>query len=586
MTNSDKLNALRAEIDSLDDQILALIERRVAASAAISAAKGNGEDGRLKLRPRRQAEVIARLQGRASHTPADAVAAIWRELMGYTLQAQARTEIVLAAPEASDLLEAQVRAHFGSGFPVRRVGDRAEALRCARDEEAIAILGNPLAAGEADGLLVFDIVRGADGAPAGYAIGRIAPGDTVETADGERPEWSPGSWRARPAAQMPAYPSTAALARVEQKLSAARPLVPFSEVRELRARLARVAAGEAFLVQGGDCAESFAEFSPEKVRRDEQLLLGLGHVIGAETPVVHVARAAGQFAKPRSAGTETEDGVTLPSYRGDAVNARGFDPESRTPDAERLIAVYGQSRATLALLNAYRAAEPGRERLYVSHEALLLPYEQALTRRDASGLHWAGSGHMVWIGERTRALGGAHLEYARGIANPIGVKCGPGMSPDDLLRLIDLLDPQNVPGRLVLIGRFGAARIGSALPSLMQATRRAGSHAIWASDPMHGNGIAVNGIKTRRLADILDEVRSFFAIAASENVHAGGIHLEMSGSDVTECLGGRLCGGSDALGRRYLSHCDPRLNPAQALELAGEVAALIGRGAERRSDAA
>ncbi|WP_243455901.1 3-deoxy-7-phosphoheptulonate synthase [Sphingosinicella sp. BN140058] len=387
---------------------------------------------------------------------------------------------------------------------------------------------------------------------------------------------------------MPVYPDAAALAASERALTERSPLVPLCEVTALRARLARVAAGAAFLVQGGDCAESFAEFSPEKVRRDEQLLLGIGSLIASAGPsVVHVARAAGQFAKPRSATMESEAGISLPSYRGDAVNGRAFTSASRAPEPERLIEAYEQARATLTLLGAYRLAERSRDMVYASHEALLLHYEQALTRQDPeTGLHWAGSGHMVWIGERTRAIGGAHVEYARGIANPIGLKCGPTMAADELLRLIDLLDPDNEAGRLVLIGRFGAAQAGSALPSLMQATRRAGRRAIWSIDPMHGNGSVVRGVKTRNLTDILTETRTFFEVAAAEGVHAGGIHLEMTGSDVTECLGGQACGGESELGRRYLSHCDPRLNPPQALEVAIAVASLVGRAAERRSDAA
>nr|WP_233222353.1 3-deoxy-7-phosphoheptulonate synthase class II [Sphingomonas deserti] len=419
----------------------------------------------------------------------------------------------------------------------------------------------------------------------------MAPGDTIETGESTeetKQDWSADSWRSRPAAQMPVYPDAAALADIEQSLARRPHLVPFGEVMALKARLARVAEGEAFLVQGGDCAESFAEFSPEKVRRDEQLLLGMGSMIASAGPsVVHVARAAGQFAKPRSAGIETEAGITLPSYRGDAVNGRAFTLASRAPEAERLIEAYEQARATLTLLGAYRLAERGRDMVFASHEALLLHYEQALTRRDAeTGRPWAGSGHMVWIGERTRALGGAHVEYARGIANPIGLKCGPNMDPGELLRLIDLLDPDNEPGRLVLIGRFGADKVASALPPLMRAVRRGERKAIWSIDPMHGNGTVLHGVKTRLLADILSETRTFFEVAAAEGVRPGGIHLEMTGSDVTECLGGQACSGAGELGRRYLSHCDPRLNPPQALEVAVEVAALVGHAARRRSDAA
>uniref|UniRef100_UPI001CDB5210 3-deoxy-7-phosphoheptulonate synthase n=1 Tax=Sphingomonas parva TaxID=2555898 RepID=UPI001CDB5210 len=406
--------------------------------------------------------------------------------------------------------------------------------------------------------------------------------------DGGAPEWTPASWRSHPAQQMPVYPDASALASVEEQLAATPPLVGFAQIGALRSALAEVARGRAFLLQGGDCAESFAEFSAEKVRRDERLLLGMGNIIAdGGLGVVHVARAAGQFAKPRSQRWESEAGLTLPSYRGDAVNGRAFTSFSRTPEPERLLEAHRQSQATLALLAAFRLAERSQPPVYASHEALLLHYEQALTRRDPeTGRHWAGSGHMVWVGERTRSLDGAHVAYASGIANPIGLKCGPSLAPETLLRLIERLDPANEPGRLVLIGRFGADRVGESLAPLMRAARRAGSNAIWAIDPMHGNGTNVAGVKTRRLSDILVETAAFFDIAAAEGVHAGGIHLEMSGSDVTECLGGRCGIGEADLSRRYLSHCDPRLNPAQALEIATKVAALIGKSAERRADAA
>ena len=388
---------------------------------------------------------------------------------------------------------------------------------------------------------------------------------------------------------MPVWPDAAALAEVEERLAAAPPLVPLAEAAELRDDLARVAAGEAFLLQGGDCAESFAEFSPEKIRRDERLLRAMGGYIATAggIEVVHVARAAGQFAKPRSALSEAGPCGTLPSYRGDAVNGRPLSAMARTPNPERLAAAHRQARATLGLLAAYRTAGENEARIHASHEALLLNYEQALTRRDeASGRWWAGSGHMVWIGERTRGLDGAHVEYARGIANPVGIKCGPGIGSDELLRLIDRLDPMNEAGRLVLIGRFGADRVGAELPPLMGAVRREGRRIVWSCDPMHGNSRAAGAYKTRRVSDILSELGDFFSIAAAEGVHPGGIHLEVSGSDVTECVGG-ACGLAEAdLPLRYLSHCDPRLNPSQAMDLAAAAARLIGGARRPRSNAA
>ena len=417
--------------------------------------------------------------------------------------------------------------------------------------------------------------------------------------------WSPSSWRDRPAAQMPTYPDPATLDRVEKRLSAAAPLVDIADILHLKAQLARVAAGRVFLLQGGDCAESFAEFGSDKVRTTFSLLLHMGILLRARSgaEVVHLARIAGQFAKPRSSDAETVNGVTLPSYRGDAVNGPAFDAASRTPDPRRLLDAHRQAQVTIELLKAYAAAayadlpainravgsvEPPRPvSMFTSHEALLLNYEQALTRFDeASERWWALSGHMVWIGDRTRQLNGAHVEYARGVANPIGLKCGPSLGADELLRLIDRLDPENRPGRLVLIGRFGAAAARAKLPALMRAVRREGRQAIWSIDPMHGNTVSLGGYKTRLLRDIVSEVTSFFDIAEAENVHAGGVHLEMTGADVTECLGGSLPLSEADLPRRYLTHCDPRLNRTQALDVAGEIARLLEGRALITSDAA
>lgn len=597
--DDEELRALRAEIDAIDDQLLALIERRLAASGAVALAKGKEAGHRLKLRPRRQADVIERLQGRARRTPREAVAAVWRELMGHGLQAQAPTLILLAGGGDRALIEAWTRAHFGSAPPILHVASAAEALRRAREEEAVAVLAGPLP-DSVHGLTLFDILRSPDGAPFAYAIGRVAAEDAAWSGRPARPRavaaaprgaraWSPAGWRERRALQMPVWPDAPALAEVEARLAVTPPLVPFAEVAALKAELAEVAAGRAFLLQGGDCAESFAEFGPEKVRRDQRLLIGMGALVSgvAGRPVVHVARAAGQYAKPRSRGAETAHGVTLPAYRGDAVNGRVFSPATRAADPQRLIEAHRLSRATLDLLAAYDAADPGQARVYASHEALLLNYEQALTRQDPeTGRWWAGSGHMVWIGERTRGLDDAHVEFARGIANPIGLKCGPSLTPDALLRLIERLDPDNEPGRLVLIGRFGAAAAPRALPPLMRAVRAEGRRAIWLCDPMHGNGRSAGGVKTRRVGDILSEVSAFVATAAEQLVYPGGLHLEMTGSDVTECLGGTCAVAERDLPRRYLSACDPRLNPSQAAEVAAAFAQAAGAAKQPRSDAA
>jgi 3-deoxy-7-phosphoheptulonate synthase len=427
--------------------------------------------------------------------------------------------------------------------------------------------------------------------------------------------WQPGSWRARPAAQAPDYPDADALARVEHRLRSAPVLTKAPDIIHLRALLARVAAGRGFLLQGGDCAESFAEFGVDKVRMTFNLLLQMGAMLGAESggEIVHLARIAGQFAKPRSSQTETIGGTTLPSYRGDAVNGPDFDAASRTPDPKRLLAAHRQAQVTIELLAAYSAASyadlphirraahkrlglregagpqggPRPVATFTSHEALLLNYEEALTRFDEASESWfAMSGHMLWLGDRTRQLDGAHVEFARGVANPIGLKCGPSLGADELLRLIDRIDPDNRPGRLVLIGRFGAGRIAGHLPPLLRATRRAGREAIWSIDPMHGNTQSRGPLKTRLLGDILAEIRSFFDLAEAEGVHPGGVHLEMTGADVTECLGGSPNTVEADLPRRYLTHCDPRLNQEQALDVAAMIAELLGTGARLASDAA
>ena len=405
--------------------------------------------------------------------------------------------------------------------------------------------------------------------------------------------------------------------RSKSCLDSAEPLTGPTECARLQSALAEVADGRGFLLQGGDCAETFAEFGAGKVWVTFNLLLEMAALIrsAGAGPVVKVARIAGQFAKPRSAGTETIEGIELPIYRGDMINGPEPDLASRTPDPMRMLEAHRQSRVTVDLLKAYssaayaevsgihrrarsrlglafdHAAPPGDAaepvRLYTSHEALLLNYEQALTRFDeASGRWWSASAHMVWIGDRTRRLDGAHVEYASGIANTIGLKCGPSMDRDALLALVERLDPDNRPGRLVLIGRFGAARAAAKLPALMRATREAGSRAIWSVDPMHGNTISLGGRKTRRIEDIVSEIRTFFAIAAAEGVHPGGVHLELTGAAVTECLGGAGPHDERELPRNYLTHCDPRLNRIQAADVAAEVARQIMAGAGAASNAA
>jgi len=441
--------------------------------------------------------------------------------------------------------------------------------------------------------------------------------------------WTPASWRGRVAQQMPEYPDAAALTAVETQLRSFPPLVFAGEARSLKAQLAEVAAGRAFLLQGGDCAESFAEFHPDNIRDTFRLLLQMAVVLiyGSALPVVKVGRVAGQFAKPRSAPTETQNGVTLPSYRGDIINGIEFTPEARIPDPKRLLQAYSQSAATLNLIRAFAqggyadlhrvhrwtlgfvARTPQGERyqavadrigealdfmqacgitsetvpamretsVYTSHEALLLGLEEAMTRVDSTSGNWYGtSAHFLWCGERTRQLDGAHLEFLSGIHNPLGCKVGAGMKADELLRLIDKLNPANEPGRLTLIVRMGADKVLPNLPALLRAVKREGRQVVWSCDPMHGNTLtSASGYKTRPFDRIVAELRGFFAAHDAEGTHPGGVHFELTGQDVTECTGGAQAIDDAGLADRYHTHCDPRLNATQSLELAFQIAEML-----------
>ena len=442
-------------------------------------------------------------------------------------------------------------------------------------------------------------------------------------------EWNPDTWRSKPIRQVPEYPDETALAEAEERLRGYPPLVFAGEARRLKAQLAEVAAGRAFLLQGGDCAESFAEFHPDNIRDTFRVILQMAVVLvfGGSRPVVKVGRLAGQFAKPRSADFESVEGVELPSYRGDMINDMPFDAEARVPDPGRMVRAYNQAAATLNLLRAFAqggyadlhqvhkwnldfvSAGPEAARyadladridetlrfmeacgltsetvpqiretdLYTSHEALLLGYEEAMTRVDSITGDWYDtSAHLLWIGDRTRQLDGAHVEFLRGVANPVGLKVGPSSESDDLKRLIDRLNPDDAPGRLTLYARMGSDKVAELLPGLVRAVQAEGRNVVWACDPMHGNTIkAQNGYKTRRFEAILAEVRDFFAILRAEGAHPGGIHVELTGQNVTECVGGAQAVTEADLADRYHTHCDPRLNASQSLELAFQVAEAL-----------
>ena len=438
--------------------------------------------------------------------------------------------------------------------------------------------------------------------------------------------WQPDSWRAKPILQQPEYEDKAELDRVEQTLGSYPPLVFAAEARELRRQLGQVCEGKGFLLQGGDCAESFNEFNAPKIRDTFKVLLQMAIVLtfAGRCPVTKVARMAGQYAKPRSSDFETINGVTLPSYRGDIINSFEFTEAARRPDPQRLVEAYHRSSATLNLLRAFAQGgladlhevnrwnmaflenNPQKDKyldlsrriqdtlefmdviginstntpslhetsLFTSHEALLLNYEQALTRIDTlTGKPYDCSAHMVWIGERTRHLDHAHIEFFRGINNPVGVKVGPSMEEDELIRLIDALNPNNDPGRLTLITRMGADKLEANLPRLLRRVKAEGRNVVWSSDPMHGNTFsASSGYKTRNFDAILSEIKQFFQAHEAEGTYAGGIHLEMTGQHVTECTGGAYQISDEDLKEAYKTQCDPRLNADQVLEMAFLVA--------------
>lgn len=438
-------------------------------------------------------------------------------------------------------------------------------------------------------------------------------------------EWQKSDWRAKPRVQMPDYTDQDALNAVEAKLASYPPLVFAGEARSLKAKLAAASRGEAFLLQGGDCAEAFNQFSADHIRDTFKVMLQMAMVLtfGAKVPVIKVGRMAGQFAKPRSAPTETLDGVELPSYRGDIINELDFTPESRIPDPNKMLQAYTQAAATLNLLRAFsqggyadmrqvhawtlgftesekaakfrqmanrisdaldfmEAAGIDSENehslhsvdFYTSHEGLLLEYEEALTRLDSTSGKWlAGSGHMLWIGDRTRQPDGAHVEFLQGVQNPIGLKCGPTTTAEDLKVLMQKLNPENEAGRLTLIARFGAGTVGDHLPRLIKAVQEEGANVVWSCDPMHGNTIkSATGYKTRPFDSVLREVQEFFAVHKAEGTIPGGVHFEMTGQDVTECTGGVRDVTEEDLSDRYHTACDPRLNASQSLELAFLVA--------------
>ena len=443
--------------------------------------------------------------------------------------------------------------------------------------------------------------------------------------------WNPNTWRNYPVVQMPKYTNQKSLSSVEAKLSLKPPLVFAGEVQALKRSLHLVEKGEAFILQGGDCAESFSQFSANGIRDTFKVLLQMAVILtfGSSMPIMKIGRIAGQFAKPRSSDIEVLNGIELPSYRGDMINDMEFNKASREPDPHRLIEGYEQSAATLNLIRAFAqggmadlakvhewtlgfladtpettkyqevadriseslnfmkacgltsdtASQLRETEFYTSHEALLLNYEEALTREDtitAEKGWYSTSAHLLWVGDRTRQHDHGHIEFLSGIQNPVGIKCGPSLEPDDLIRLIEKINPENDTGKVVLICRMGSEKVFDHLPKLIKKIQSEGKKVIWCCDPMHGNTIkASNGYKTRKVSQILSEVDNFFNVHKTEGSYPGGVHFEMTGSNVTECLGGANEVKESDLGSRYHTHCDPRLNGSQSLELAFLISDLL-----------
>lgn len=572
MNMTMQLTRLRGELDDIDNQLLDLIEQRLILCATIGDNKRSETE--LFLRPRRQHAVIARLQARAKITPPDAVRHIWRELMAHSLGVQAPLTLALVDEGRRDRIHRLVREQFGSAAPIEWKKDVPSVLAKASRDHAVAILPYVAELHLPADLRAFELLRDDEGRPAAWAVGRI--GD--EAADRapvsiQRDLWRPDSWREKPALQLPNYDDLSKLKQVEKRLARRAPIVELNDVDLLSRRIASVADGRGILLQTGDCAETFEGASRKNVAAYADLLAQMAARIEvcAACEVVRVGRIAGQYAKPRTQPMESSNGVELHAYRGDAVNDLAPEPLARRPDPERLLLAHEYSERSARWLCGH--VPDGDEPIYTSHEALLLNYEEALAQYDElSARWWSGSAHMLWIGERTRQIDGAHLEFVRGIANPIAIKYGPSAAPDKLCRLLEILNPERVPGRVTLIPRLGHDHIETRLPLLIRATVREGWTVPWCLDPMHGNTHVAGGKKTRDLDHIQAEIGSFFAIARAEGAWPGGIHLELTPDDVTECIGGKSGIREKDLEKAYKTACDPRLNRGQALEIADFVA--------------
>jgi 3-deoxy-7-phosphoheptulonate synthase len=577
MNINPQLSRLRGELDHIDDQLLHLIEQRLSLCSAIRKSKQG--DRSLFLQPERQKALLKRLEEQASVAPRAAIRHIWRELVAHSLQQQARLLFMIVETEAGDRILRLLREKYGSAAPVDWCNSVETALARAANEELVAVVPTGLNLPLSGEMTAFDCLRDENDEPHALLIGRVANYQiTTDELQAHCCAWTPASWRQRSALQQPKYENRAGLKAVEQRLAQRAPVVELNDVDSLSGRLADVAGGRAVLLHGGDCAETFDSLSQENIGALVDLLSQMAVRLerASSRSVIRLARAAGQLAKPRTELMEVVEGRRMPSYRGDAVNSSLPDALLRQPDPERLLHAHKHSAVAARWL--CEQVPDGTEPVYTSHEALLLNYEEALTRADElSARWWAGSGHFLWVGNRTRAVSGAHVEYLRGIANPVGVKCGSSIQADELLRLLDIMNPQRQLGKIVIIPRMGHRRIRKILPELMRAISREGWLVPWCLDPMHGNTSLIGGRKTRFVRDIEAEIIDFFEIAAAEGTWPGGIHLELTPDDVTECIGGLVGVEQRDLSLRYTSACDPRLNRDQALEIADVVAAQYER---------
>ncbi|MEO5971873.1 MAG: 3-deoxy-7-phosphoheptulonate synthase [Sphingomicrobium sp.] len=571
------LNVLRGEIDRIDDQILDLLEQRYAVVRRVSRAKAGDTATALPVRPRRERHIFERLSARAIHVPAEDVAHIWRSILSLSARSQRAYRITLWSPEhARVALAGLAAARFGSTVPMEWAASADEAIAAARTGDSILLMpADQLQASQVPELdLIGQYPLDCLHHPWALAMGRLAAEPDAPLPGLSHPpqangDWTPTSWKRRVHHQLPAYRNSPLLEAVQIRLAHADPVVTAEAAAALSAQLVEAQQGRRLLIQAGDCAE------PIGATRGDTLSMGalIHHLAdrlekGGGTEVIRVGRLAGQFAKPRSASAEQAGGTTLPVYRGDAVNRLGASAAERAADPARLHDAYTQSCRVGDWL-----AEQEDRLLFTSHEALLLTYEAALTRRNRQdGRWWACSAHSLWLGHRTRDPRGAHVEYLRGIANPIGIKCGPSLDPDQLLSLLESIDAARTPGRIMLVARLGHDLVADRLGGLMEAVRGAGHPALWLCDPMHGNNRTVEGVKTRLVPDLVAEVEQFVAIARSVGVHPGGLHLEITPEPVLECVDNLAHADPQ---RQYRSLCDPRLNSDQAMHVVDRFAAAL-----------